>query len=440
MDLQSLAITNYDDYVYTINNTPTNGWARYLLLMSDFAQVGWSGVPVARDVALSRINAIQFKFGSEITNESEDLYVDDVAIFGGNVTYASNVIYRQQNTLSMEGGSNWLVNGTFIGPNAPGWTMASAPIVTNENWGNWMMVFEHYNGTTTSGGDCYQTVTSGIAVGNSYKLDVDVQKSATTYTGRAYMNLVWLTSSNTTVQTDSTNITALIVTNWFTTVSTGWKVAPTGAVKVRVDLASTNSTVPPYTDNAVKFENAVFSGSALPDNGWITTWTNGFVTSYTTNCAEGTKAIQLSCTNSTPGYLAGFLVAPYGQGQTMTSFTNYTGIALRARRAPLFASTGVTNARIRISVCVGTNTTPTAKYRWQPIDASAWEDYIIFSKDKFYTAATVDNTDPTTWVPWTDTWTNIGQITIEYGPQAGGADPYDLLLDDYRPCSGTYLH
>ncbi|MFH0878636.1 MAG: hypothetical protein V2A34_02885, partial [Lentisphaerota bacterium] len=121
------------------------------------------------------------------------------------------------------------------------------------------------------------------------------------------------------------------------------------------------------------------------------------------------------------------------------NFASFSALSIKARRAPGYKTTGATNAQIRIAVCQGTNDQPAAKCRWIPVDASEWGDSIVISKDKFYTVGTVDSNDPAAWTVWNNSWNDIGRIIIEYGPEYMGADPYDLILDDFRPCNGTYL-
>jgi hypothetical protein len=436
--LKSLAITNYDDYLFTIEHTPSNAWKRYYLPLADFYQEGWGNIPVLKEEALSVVNAIQFKFASKINNETNEVFIDDLSLYGGSVQYSANAVYHKNNTVSMEGFGGLLQNGTFDGPGAPGWTMAT--IAANENWGEWMLVMEHWNGATSTTGECYQIVSNGITAGQSYKFDIQAQ-SAAGYSGRAAISLVWMNSSGAALSTNEVEITSGLSQAQFNNFTTGWQTAPANATKVRVGFKSWASTVPPYTDNCVKFDNAfLLKQGSDPDSAWITTWTNGFTVTYTTNRAEGEKAMQIGTSLATPGWLAGFAVAPYGQGVTMTNFSNYSGFSIKARRAVSYKTTGATNAQFRIAVCQGTNDQPAAKCRWIPVDASVWGDSIVISKDKFYTTATVDDNNPANWAVWSNSWTDIGRIVIEYGPEYVGADPYDLLLDDFRPCNGTYLH
>ncbi|OGV47461.1 MAG: hypothetical protein A2X46_14155 [Lentisphaerae bacterium GWF2_57_35] len=436
--LKSLAVTNYDDYLFTIEHTPTGGWKRFYLPLADFYQEGWGNAPVLKEDALSVLNAIQFKFASKINNETNEVFIDDLSLYGGSVQYNANAIYHKGNTVSMEGFGGLLVNGTFDGPGAPGWTMVN--IAANENWGEWMAVMEHWNGSSASVGEYYQIVSNGISAGQSYKFDIQAQ-SAAGYSGRASISLVWLNAAGAALSTNEVEITSGLSQAQFITFTTDWRTAPANSAKVRVGFKSWNSTVPPYADNCVKFDNAVLLKQGIePDAAWITTWTNGFSATYTTNRAEGEKAMQIGTSVATPGWLAGFAVAPYGQGVTLTNFSGFSAFSIKARRAPSYKTTGATNAQFRIAVCQGTNDQPAAKCRWIPVDASVWGDSIVIAKDKFYTVATVDDVNPANWAVWSNAWTDIGRIVIEYGPEYTGADPYDLLLDDFRPCNGTYLH
>ncbi len=438
--LKSLAVTNYDDYLFTVEHTPSNGWKKYHMLFTDFAQEGWGNRAVLREDALKRVNAIQFKYASKINNETNEVFVDDLALFGGSPAYFSNTVYHKDGVWSFEGYGGLLTNSTFEGPGAPGWTMGA--LAANEDWGGWMMVLEHWNGTSASTGVFYQVVSNAITAATKYKFDIEAQRAVGfTTSGLVRLDLEWMNNTGTVLRADTvTNLADNISTSAFTLLSTGWKTSPAASVSVRVQVRSSGSLVPPYADNCVKFDNARF-GSAQPlDSGWITTWTNGFVLTYTTNRVEGQKAAQIGTTNATPGWLAGFLVAPYGQGVTMTNFATRQGFAIKARRADNHAATGSKSARFRLSVCDGTNEVPAAKTRWVPVNASVWEDRIILPKTKFYTTATVDNADPATWTVWANGWTNIGRVVIEYGPSWEGFDPYDILLDDFRPVSnGTFL-
>jgi hypothetical protein len=437
--LKSLAITDYDDYLFTIEHTPSNTWKKYALLFTDFAQEGWGNLAVLREDALKRVNAIQFKFASKINNQTNEVFIDDLALFGGSPAYFSNTVYHQAGVWSFEGFGGLLTNPTFEGPNAPGWTRGT--LATNENWGGWMMVLEHWNGTSLSTGVFSQVASNTIAASTAYKFDIEAQRGVAFTAGIVRLDLEWMNDAGTVLRADTvTHLASAISTNSFTLLSTGWKTSPAATASVRVQVRTSGSAVPPYADNCVKFDNASFSSAQPLDNGWITTWTNGFVLTYTTNRAEGQRAAQVGTTNATAGWVAGFLVAPYGSGVTMTNFSTYQGFAIKARRADSYAATGNKSARFRLAVCQGTNDAPAAKTRWMPVNGSVWEDNMILPKSRFYTTATVDSGDPTVWTVWANTWTDIGRVIIEYGPSWEGSDPYDILLDDFRPVeNGIFL-
>ncbi|HBA85679.1 MAG TPA: hypothetical protein DCZ95_16480 [Verrucomicrobia bacterium] len=434
--LKSNAITNYDDYVYTLAHTPCQ-WKQYILLFTDFTQEGWGGEAVNRDEALRQVNAIQFKFASKLDNETNEVFVDDLALFGGQLTYGSNVVYQKDNTNSMEGYAGMTTNSSFANAGSstlviPGWSLAGD--ARGENWsGSGEVVFEQWNG---SAGSVEQTI-AGISEGNAYTFEARMKKESG-FAGAAYMELIWLTAGDLAIQTNATPDLAPSMSStdgaesWHTT---GYLTAPGGAVKVKARIRAASVTA-----EHCRALDALFYGAQRPDNDWITAWSNGFVVTYTTNRADGAKAARVGTTLAHPGWLAGFFVAPYGSGTVMTNFSDWSAVALKARRADNYTATGTTNARIRLSVCAGTNTNPNAKTLWQNVDASAWEDYFVFPLDRFYTVGTVDDVNPAHWATWTDTWTDIGRILIEYGPAQEGADPHDLFLDDFRPCKGTYLH
>jgi hypothetical protein len=132
-------------------------------------------------------------------------------------------------------------------------------------------------------------------------------------------------------------------------------------------------------------------------------------------------------------------VPPFGSGVTMTNFSDWNGLAIKARRAPAYTTTGDADARIRLSIVTG-ESNEVAKTRWHPVDGSLWEDYLVFAKDRFYTIETADTNDPSGLVVYTNGWNAVDRVYIYYGPATNGVTPYDILLDDFRACSGTYLH
>ncbi|OGV44507.1 MAG: hypothetical protein A2X46_01600 [Lentisphaerae bacterium GWF2_57_35] len=437
--LKSLSITNYDDYIYPLSHSPAGGWKRYYIPLADFYREGWGGgEAVLLEDALKRVNAIQFKFGSKINNQTNEVFVDDLAFFGGDVQYAAHSVYNKFNTLSLEGFGGLIANGLFAG-SAAGWTLSG--LAEYAPWGDGMINMAHWNGNSSSAGSISQQTSMGaITAGEAYKFDIQAEPGSANYTGKVYLDIVWLNAASAVISVSTTNVTAGLTYPGFKTFTTGWRTAPVGAVAARVQARSENSAVPPYSANNIKFDNAAFAGTVQTDDGWITTWSSGFSAIYVTNRVEGAKAAQIGCSLSNPDWVAGFLVAPYGMGVTETDFAECTGFSLCARRTPGFLSTGTIGARIRIAVFAGGSSAATAKTLWMPVDAGAWEDPILFSKDKFYATETFIDDDATTWAVWTGNWSDIGRVVIEYGPQTGGFDPYDVLLDNFRTCTGTYLH
>ena len=434
--LRSMVITNYDDYLYTIDYTPTNDWRKYTLLFTDFNQEGWGHEAVERDAALRHVNSIQFKFASKINHETNEIFVDDVALFGGSVSYSSNVIYRKENTVSLEGyGGLSLTNASFTNAGSSataiaGWTLTGN--VRGEDWGanGGDAVFEAWNGAA---GALHQDV-PGIVSNRPYRLRMDMSRSAD-FDGAIHLDLIWLNGSGAILSTNSTgNLTAQITTaDWPpTVVDSGLFTSPAQAARVRIRVRADG-----VTNGNAKAHDAQVVADQFPDNGWQA-WVGGFSVRYTNDCAEGYGAAVFDSTNT--DWVAGMLVPDVWQSpaQHMTNFSAYSGLAIKARRAPGFTATGGTHARIRLSVVTGS--TEVAKTRWQPVDAGRWEDYVIFSKDRFYTVDTADTNDVRGLVAWSNDWKGIDRIYIYYGPGTNGATPYDIVVDDFRPCSGTYLH
>ena len=434
--LRSMAVTNYDDYLYTIDYTPTNGWRKYALLFTDFNQEGWGSEALERETVLRYVNSIQFKFASKINHETNEFFVDDIALFGGSIAYSSNVIYRKDNAVSMEGyGGLSLTNASFTNAGSSataiaGWTLTGN--ARGEDWGanGGDAVFESWNGAV---GTIHQDV-PGIVSNRPYRLRMDMTRSAD-FDGAVYLDMVWLNSSGTILSTNSTgNLAPGITTDVWppTSLDGGLVTAPTNASKVRIRVRTDGVT----NGNAKAIESQVVA-DLLPDNGWQT-WVGGFSVRYTNNCAEGYGAAVLDSTNT--DWVAGMYVPDVFQApaQHMTNFSAFSGLAIKARRAPGYAATGGTDARIRLSVVTGI--TEVAKTRWFPVDAGQWEDYVVFSKEKFYTLDTADTNDVRGLVKWTNDWKGIDRVYIYYGPGTNGLTPYDIMVDDFRPCSGTYLH
>jgi hypothetical protein len=434
--LRSLAVTNYDDYLYTIENTPSNGWRQYHLLFTDFEQEGWGNEAVEREEVLRRVNSLQFKFASKINHETNEVQIDDLALFGGDVTYASNVIYHKENTISMEGYAGMsLDNPSFTNAGGStttisGWTLAGN--VRGEDWGanGGDAVFEAWNGTS---GSIDQVVTN-ITAGSDYKFATEMSKHAD-YDGTVYLEILWLSAADAELQTNTTADIAddLTTASWpLSSHDTGFITAPAGAAKMKVRVK-----VDSVSAENCKVHDASISPRQQADNGWQM-WVDGFSVSYTTNSAEGEKAAVLTSTNT--DWVAGMYVPPFSSaGVTMTNFSSWDGLAVKARRADSYTGTGGTDARIRLSIVTG-ESNEVAKTRWQPVDSSMWEDYLVFDKDRFYTTATADTNDPAGLVVYTNGWNAVDRIYIYYGPGTNGLTPYDVLLDDFRACSGTYLH
>jgi len=430
--LRSFAVTNYDDYLYAIDYTPTNGWRKYYLLFTDFEQEGWGNEAVEREDVLKLVNSIQFKFASKINNETNHIFIDNLALFGGDITYSTNVIYNEDNLVSMEGYTGiTLANASFTNAGSSATTISGWSLTGNvrgETWaGDGEAVIESWNAAL---GSFSQEIGSDITPGDDYKFTVTIDKTAD-FDGSIYFDLIWRTSGGADISTNTTADLASAITTSLADQDTGWVTAPASAARVLVRVRSEGLSAGNSKASACSFTTS----SKQADNDWQM-WVDGFSVSYTTNCAEGNYAAQLTSTNM--DWVSGMYVPPYGAGVTMTNFALYDGIAIKARRVPDYSASGDTDARIRIGIVTGT--TETAKTRWFPVDGSYWEDYIIFSKDNFYTLDTADTNDPTALVEWTNSWTEIDRMYIYYGPGTNGVLPYDIILDDFRPCSGTYLH
>ncbi len=434
--LKSLAITNYDDYLYTIDHAPTNGWRQYQLLFSDFSQEGWGNRAVERDTALRLANSIQFKFASKSDGQTNQLFVDDLALFGGSRWYLPHAVYQKKNTLSMEGFDGAFVTNRTFATNAPGWATNNAPGWTltgnarNEAWGDGQLAFENWAGTTD--GSAYQIVP--IQSNKAYQLTALAQKG-TGFNGNAYVELNWLDSSSNSLGTDSTNITIGLTTS-LATFTLPWRWAPANAAFVRVQLRTTGGVAPPWSANVVQFDEVNFSEYGyVSDNGWISGWIGGESIAWSTNRAEGRKAMQMHSTNA--NWLSGMFVAPYGTGETRTNFSGVDGLAIKACRPAAFTNTGRVPGRFRI--VVATNADPVASTRWYPVGASAWEDYILFPKARFYTADSVDSNDPSAWIVWSNAWTDVRRVVVELGPSRETNAPYDVIVDDFRPYANSYV-
>ncbi|HBA85682.1 MAG TPA: hypothetical protein DCZ95_16495 [Verrucomicrobia bacterium] len=427
--LKSLAITNYDDYVFTIEHSPTGGWRRYQLLFSDFNQEGWGNLAIERETALRNVNAIQFKFASKADGEFNRIYIDDLSLFGGSKYYLPHAVYNKKNSVSMEDfDGGYLTNKSFTGPGAPGWTLTGN--AANEDWGNWRLVLENWTGTNT--GSAWQDVT--VEEGQAYQFSVKAWKNAA-FNGRAYIEMAWYNASSLHLGTDSLDITDDL-TESAQAFTLTWRWAPDTAAKVRVRLRTDSGIIPPYADNAVQFDDAEFAKYGfVADNGWIGNWIAGSSLDSSTNRAEGNRSLVLKTTSS--DWLGGMFVAPYDTGETRTNFSAFSGLALKACRPAGFTNTGTAAGRIRFAVAVDEN--PVARTRWYSVGASEWEDYILFPKSKFLTTDTVDTNDPSLWVVWSGDWSNIRRVIIEYGPSREAAVPYHVLVDDFRPYSDTYV-
>lgn len=432
--LRSMIITNYDDYLYTIEYTPTNGWRKYQLLFTDFEQEGWGNEAVERDTALRCANSIQFKFASKINHETNHVFIDDLALFGGEIAYSSNVIYRKDNTFSMEGyGGVAMTNASFTNAGGSaatiaGWTLAGN--VRGEDWGanGGDAVFESWNGVS---GSIHQDV-PGIVGDRPYRFRMEMSRSPD-FDGAIYLDMVWLTAANTVISTNSTgNIAPEITTaDWpVSSHETALHTAPASAAKVRVRVRADG-----VTNGNAKAHDAQVVADQLPDNNWQA-WVDGFSVAYTNDCAEGYGAAVLGSTNT--DWVAGMYVPDVWQSpaQHMTNFSAFDGLAIKARRAPGYAATGGTHARIRIGIVTGE--TEVAKTRWHPVDGSEWEDSVVFSKADFFTLATADSADPSALAVWSNDWRAVDRVYIYYGPATNGLTAYDVMLDDFRPCSGTF--
>ena len=48
--------------------------------------------------------------------------------------------------------------------------------------------------------------------------------------------------------------------------------------------------------------------------------------------------------------------------------------------------------------------------------------------------------DPAALVTYTGAWNQVDRVYIYYGPKQNGTTPFDVIVDDFRPCTGTYVH
>ncbi|NCC51372.1 MAG: hypothetical protein EOM20_09175 [Spartobacteria bacterium] len=426
--LKSFAITNYDDYLYTIEATPSAGWKQFVIPFDRFAQEGWGNEAIDRDTALRHVNALQFKFASKTDAEYNQLFIDDLALFGGNKYYLPHGVYHKQNRLSMEGGDGGLVSNPGFDQALGGWVTEGN--ATYENWSGWRMVFENWTGTN------YGRVWQRVPVDDTkaYNFSMNAWKNAG-YNGEAAMELFWYDADTNLVGMDSLDITASL-TAGAQPFSLDWRWAAEDAAFVEVAIVSSAAIVPPYTDNGMQVDDAILAEYGLnADDGWISGWIPGSTHSYSTNAVEGLGALRVASTNA--GWLSGMFVAPYDTGQTRTNFSHLDGFALKARMPENYSTNGDCMPRIRLAVA--TNEDPVARTRWYPVGAASWGDYILFPKEKFLTAASVDENDPVDWDVWDGDWSNISRIIIEYGPSVENVQPYDLLLDDFRPYADAYV-
>jgi len=427
--LRSMIISNYDDYLYTIDYTPSNGWRQYQLLFTDFQQEGWGQEAVERETALRYVNSVQFKFASKINNETNQVWIDDVALFGGRISYASNVVYRKDNLVSMEGfGGMVLANPSFTNAGSGsatihGWTLAGN--VRGEDWGSngGDAVFAWWNG---AGGNIGQVI-DGIVAGRQYRFLVDMTRSAD-YDGELYLDLVWQTAGGAAISTNSTPDIAPDVTtaDWpFSSHGTDLVEAPAHAARVLVRIRSAGVGA----GNA-KAHDAQVVSELLPDHAWQA-WVDGFSVAYTNDAAEGDAAAVLASTST--DWVAGMLVPDVWQtpAQHMTNFASFDGLAIKARRAPGFGEPGSTHARIRLGVVTGE--TEVARTRWMPVDAGEWRDTTLFPKERFYTIATADAPDLGDCVVWSNDWRSVDRLYIYYGPDTNGFTPCRIFVDDFRP-------
>ncbi|MDD2237400.1 MAG: glycan-binding surface protein, partial [Kiritimatiellae bacterium] len=248
--LQSLAVTNYDDYAYTIEHTPTNEWRQYLLPFGWFEQEGWGHEAVARDKALEQVAALQFKFSSHLDGQTNELFIDNIALFGGEKYYMPHAVYNKFNLFSCEGSDGALVNGTFTGAGAPGWTCEGN--ATIEDWSNWRLVFENWTGTNH--GMAYQTVSvnsnKAYQFGLSAFADVGFQ-------GDTYADVNWYDAATNILRVDTINMCGELTTDW-QTFTTEWEWAPSNAAFAKIVLQQENGIIPPYTANAVHVDDVTF--------------------------------------------------------------------------------------------------------------------------------------------------------------------------------------
>jgi len=116
--VKSETITDYDDYVFTMEHTPTD-WRRFFIPLSEFKQEGW-GTAVAFNDAMEQVEAIQFKAASKTDGEYSQFFVDDVAVFGGCIDVVDPLVHWSDSTNTFEndlrsGSYGWDTWGTGFG-------------------------------------------------------------------------------------------------------------------------------------------------------------------------------------------------------------------------------------------------------------------------------------------------------------------------------------
>jgi hypothetical protein len=111
--LKSEAVSDYDDYVYTLQHTP-NQWRRYFIPLSEFRQEGW-GTAVDFDTAMQYIEAVQFKAASKTDGEYSQYYIDDVALFGGCMDIIQPLVHWDYSHFSNTNTFEGLIYGNSIG-------------------------------------------------------------------------------------------------------------------------------------------------------------------------------------------------------------------------------------------------------------------------------------------------------------------------------------
>ncbi len=294
----------------------------------------------------------------------------------------------------------------------------------------WRLTMQHWDGGTGSASQ----IVENLYWDTEYTLRVSGEKNADYGDGSCQISVIWLNNLDLPLGTNLfTNLQDLmLVGETSVLLETNITSHPFGTLGAKIVIESTS------TNGCVQFLEVSLTDGRYRDVDWEA-YLDGSSFSFTTDRAEGSGALLLSTTNS--GWLCGMYVPPYAVPEddfdpdvTMTNFAAFDGVALKAKRHNSYTSTGSAQGRVRVAVMLSSN--KVASTQWYPVHASDWEDFILFPKNKFYTEATVGDTDPENWVVWDNDWTSVDRIVLEYGPSRNENVPYTIIVDDFRP----YVH